>query len=73
MSNEIEMEVMVIEGRQYISPATLAERWGTTTSYLANRRHDKRGLPYAKLGGRVMYELAVVQKYEKDRTILPEE
>lgn len=55
-----------------ISAEQLAERWGTSESYLANLRCQGKGCPYIKLSRRVMYRESDVKKYETDRLVLVE-
>jgi hypothetical protein len=56
----------------FLTPKELASRWkGTITEKtLANWRSQGDGPPYTKIGGRVMYRLADVIKWENSRTIL---
>lgn len=48
----------------HLSADQLAARWQTTRGHLANQRSYGRGVPYLKLGSRVMYRLSDVLAYE---------
>ena len=50
----------------YLTVAELVERWRdqVTASTLANWRSERKGPPYVKIGGRVLYPLADVVAYE---------
>ncbi len=45
----------------------LARRWGLSPRTLERWRHQKSGLPYLKIGGRVVYRLEDVLHYEAQR------
>jgi hypothetical protein len=49
----------------------LATRWQTTRGHLANQRSYGRGVPYLKLGSRVMYRLSDVLAYEAECVVRP--
>jgi hypothetical protein len=53
----------------YLTPQELCHRWKGRVTYgtLANWRADKAGPAYVKLGGRVMYPIKSVVKWEKSR------
>jgi len=55
-----------------LTPDQLAQRWRTSTSYLANLRSQGKGCPYVKLGRRVVYRSEDVRQYEKDRRVAAE-
>ena len=55
-----------------LTPSQLAQRWHTSTSYLANLRSQKKGCPYIKLGRRVVYQMQDVKAYEKARRVAAE-
>lgn len=48
----------------FLKPAALAERHHTTTGHLANLRSRGEGVPFIKLGARVLYPLAAVEAFE---------
>ena len=54
----------------YLTPKELAERWRNivTLSTLDNwRSSQNRGPRFVKIGGRVLYPVAEVEAYERDR------
>lgn len=55
---------------EYITPKELYERWRRTISLptLANWRANGDGPAFRKIGGRVLYLRASVEKYEQKRT-----
>lgn len=61
----------------YLTPKELASRWKNTITLktLANWRSQGDGPAYTKIGGRVMYRLIDVVKWEDSRRLLktPEE
>lgn len=59
----------------YLTPKELALRWkGTITEKtLANWRSQGDGPTYTKIGGRVMYRVVDVLKWEESRRILRQE
>lgn len=54
----------------FLTPEKLAERWGGEISprSLANWRYAGRGPRFLKIGGRVLYDLEEVERWEKSRT-----
>lgn len=56
----------------YLTPSELASRWKDTITLktMANWRSQGDGPPYTKIGGRVMYRLTDVIKWEDSRRIL---
>ncbi len=57
--------------KKFLSPTQLADRWGVTTSALQNYRRTKNsgrasGPVYTKIGGKILYELFEVEKYEEN-------
>jgi hypothetical protein len=52
------------EGKLYLRPTELAERWSISTKMLANDRCAGRGMSYLKVGSAVLYALADVEEYE---------
>ena len=47
-----------------ITPDQLAERWHASTNWLANQRCAGVGVPYLKLGRKVVYRMRDVLAYE---------
>ncbi|MGN7613071.1 helix-turn-helix domain-containing protein [Magnetococcales bacterium HHB-1] len=48
----------------HLNQAQLAKRWSISQRTLENWRWKKRGPPYLKLGGRVVYPLEDIKKFE---------
>jgi hypothetical protein len=57
--------------KKVLSPKELVERWGGSISVrtLANWRFMGKGPRFMKLGGRVAYEVAVVEAWEQARSV----
>lgn len=66
---EIELDPVDIDNKIFCSAAAVAERYGTTEGYLANRRYDSQGLSYYKIYGLVRYDLDDVVDYESSRRV----
>ncbi|MBF0097144.1 MAG: helix-turn-helix domain-containing protein [Magnetococcales bacterium] len=49
---------------KHITPFHLAQRWRITPKTLQNWRCDGKGPPYLKIGGRIVYRLEDVERYE---------
>jgi len=51
---------------EYLTAAELIERWRrqVSASTLANWRSERKGPPFVKIGGRILYPLADVIAYE---------
>lgn len=54
----------------YLTPAELCDRWRgqVTPKTLANWRHRGEGPAYVKTGGKILYPVDGVQRYEAHRT-----
>ncbi len=48
-----------------LTTAELAKRWKTTVQTLANKRCNKTGPSYIKIGRKVLYKKNHIEKYEK--------
>ena len=46
------------------TPKQLSDRWGLAEATLLNWRSAKKGVPYCKVGGKVVYRLTDVVAYE---------
>ena len=57
--------------RQLISTKELSERWGIPESTLRYWRCASTGPPYVKLGGRIKYDLADVERYVRANKRMP--
>ena len=51
--------------RNFINQIELARRWGVSPRTLERWRWLGEGLPFIKLGGRVVYRLSDIEAYEK--------
>jgi len=49
----------------WLTENELADRWKCSRGALRNARSQGRGVPYAKIGGCVRYDLADVLAYEE--------
>lgn len=54
---------------EYLTPQDLAERYRNTvtTKTLANWRSSGTGPPFTKVGGKVLYALTDLQRWEKEQ------
>lgn len=56
----------------FLTPTELAARWRCSRGHLANLRHRAQGPAYLKpTDGSVLYDLAVIEEYEQNKTIKP--
>tara|TARA_R110000765_G_scaffold210493_1_gene315689 strand:+ start:138 stop:329 length:192 start_codon:yes stop_codon:yes gene_type:complete len=55
-----------------ITESAAAEILNISVNTLKKHRCTKRGLPYVKIERRVRYDLADINRYLSDNTILPE-
>lgn len=55
----------------FLTPDELVDRYASTISLrtLANWRSSKQGPPFVKIGGRVMYPVAEVERWEHRRMV----
>lgn len=51
--------------RLYLTSKELAHRWRLSEQTLANWRHARKGPPFVRIGGRVLYPLASLTDYEQ--------
>ena len=54
---------------QFLTTAELAGRWRCSVGYLANLRCIGRGIPFVRVGTKVLYPLSEVEKYESDALV----
>ena len=59
--------------REFLTPKQVAERYGAKVTALSNWRFHKKGPPYTKVGGKVLYPLDELIEWEKKQTIKPTE
>ena len=57
---------------QYINERKVSEITGRALPTLRNDRHNKRGIPYCKVGRSVRYALMDVISFMESRKIIPE-
>lgn len=57
--------------RQLVSTKELSEIWGVPESTLRYWRSAETGPPYVKLGGRIKYDLADVERYVRANKRMP--
>ena len=53
---------------KHLTQSQLAERWGLKPNTLRDWRWKKRGPQFVKLGGKVVYPLDEVERYEQRLT-----
>jgi len=49
----------------------LAKRWHLSPRTLERFRYEKKGPPYVKIGGRVVYRLSDIEAFERNGLVLP--
>jgi hypothetical protein len=49
----------------------LAKRWHISPRTLERFRYERKGPPYVKIGGRVVYRVADVETYERNGLVMP--
>ncbi|WP_333953131.1 helix-turn-helix transcriptional regulator [Sphingomonas aerolata] len=49
----------------------LARRWRLSPRTLERFRYERKGPPYIKIGGRVVYRVADVETYERSGLVMP--
>ncbi|MFC1657479.1 helix-turn-helix transcriptional regulator [Candidatus Moduliflexota bacterium] len=59
--------------KQYLSEVEVSDRTGIATPTLRNHRHQRKGIPYIKVGRRVLYDVLDVDGYLQKRKIKFEE
>lgn len=53
--------------KKYMDSKQLAERFSVAESSIRRQRMQETGPPYVRLNGRIYYEIAAVDKWEKDQ------
>lgn len=56
----------------YLTSFDLAQRWRMTIGGLRNMRNQGRGPASVRIGGRILYRLADVEAYEREREQQPD-
>jgi hypothetical protein len=59
------------EAARRLDQHQLARRWGLSHRTLERWRWQGKGLPYLKIGSRVVYRLEDVERYENEQLCLP--
>ena len=57
------------DDKKFITAKELANRWKRSPRTLANQRLAKKGCPYYKISGKVLYDLEDVEKIESENFI----
>ncbi|SDB47209.1 helix-turn-helix transcriptional regulator [Bauldia litoralis] len=60
-------DIYSIEGVAHLTQSDVSRRWRLSPRTLERWRYLGVGLPYLKLGGRVLYRLADVEAFEVER------
>jgi|TARA_S200002703_G_scaffold92703_2_gene80118 phage terminase Nu1 subunit (DNA packaging protein) len=60
-----------MKDRNFIDQGQLAERWKRSERTLENWRSRGIGIPYYKIGGKVLYDFADVTAYESEQLQQP--
>jgi len=47
----------------YLSPKEVEEQYGLSEKWLTNMRYEKRGIPYYKIGRKVLYKKTDVEAF----------
>ena len=55
--------------RRFLCESALAKRIGLAVPTLRNHRHLRKGIPYIKVGSRVLYDVKDVDMYMHDHKI----
>jgi predicted HTH transcriptional regulator len=59
--------------RNFLRETEIAEEIGVSVPKLRADRHNGKGLPYIRIGRRILYDREEVFKYLRSRTVRPEE
>lgn len=59
------------DNKVWLTPGELADRWRKSVRTLANYRAQGKEPKYAKMGGKVLYDLEVIKKHEQQSEIEP--
>ena len=55
--------------KRYLSETEVADHTGIAVSTLRNYRHLGKGIPYIKMGSRVLYDLSDVEEFMQSHKI----
>jgi hypothetical protein len=59
------------DNKVWLTERELAERWRKSTRTLMNYRAQGKAPQYAKVGGKILYDLEVIQKQEQQSVVDP--
>jgi hypothetical protein len=59
-----------MKNKIYASPDEVSARFGLNARTLANQRCTRVGIPYKKIGRKVLYKISDVEKYVDGQTVL---
>ena len=54
---------------KYLDENSVSNITGIALSSLRNQRHERRGIPFCKIGRSIRYKLTDIEKYMDDRRI----
>ena len=60
-----------MNNKVWLTQEELAERWRKSPRTLANHRAQGKGPTYSKMGGKVLYDLKVIEQEENKSVIEP--
>ena len=60
-----------MNNKVWLTQEELAERWRKSPRTLANYRAQGKGPTYSKMGGKVLYDLEVIEQEENKSIIQP--
>jgi hypothetical protein len=52
-------------GKEFLTSKELSSRWRLSDQTLANWRYARKGPPFTRVGGKVLYPIEGVEKYEQ--------
>ena len=55
--------------RMYLTPIQVEKLFGLSVKWLANMRWKKRGIPYKKVGNKILYKRSDIEAYLEKHTI----
>ncbi len=55
----------------FLCQVELARRWKVSPRTLERFRYEKKGPPYVKIGGRVVYRISDIEAFEQNGVVLP--
>ena len=55
--------------RMYLTPKQVQKIFGLSEKWLANMRWQKRGIPYRKVGNKILYKRSDIEAYIEKHTV----